>query len=65
MAKWLCPCGNQIRFSGAIPNPQEWHLLSDTESQLSVPFTLTRASMEEMAHHGSMDGARAAAGCWM
>lgn len=31
MTKWLCPCGNQIRSSGAIPNPQEWHLLSDTD----------------------------------
>jgi hypothetical protein len=31
MAKWLCPCGNQIRSSGAIPNPQEWHLLSDAD----------------------------------
>jgi hypothetical protein len=29
MAKWACPCGNQIRSSGAIPNPQEWHLTSD------------------------------------
>ena len=31
MAKWLCPCGNQIRSSGAIPNPQEWHFLSDAD----------------------------------
>jgi hypothetical protein len=29
MAKWLCQCGNQMRSSGAIPNPQEWHLVSD------------------------------------
>jgi hypothetical protein len=28
---WLCPCGNQIRSSGAIPNPQEWHFLSDAD----------------------------------
>jgi hypothetical protein len=30
VAKWVCPCGNQIRSSGSIPNPQEWHLLSDS-----------------------------------
>jgi hypothetical protein len=29
MAKWLCLCGHTIRSSGAIPNPDEWHLLSD------------------------------------
>jgi len=29
MAKWVCPCGNTIRSSGAIPNPQEWHIVSD------------------------------------
>lgn len=31
MAKWLCPCGNQIRPSGDIPNPREWHVLSDAD----------------------------------
>ena len=31
MAKWLCPCGNQIRSSGEIPNPQEWRVISDQE----------------------------------
>ena len=31
MAKWLCPCGNQIRSSGAIPNPQELHVISDAD----------------------------------
>lgn len=31
MAKWLCPCGNQIQSSGAIPNPQEWHAMSDAD----------------------------------
>lgn len=30
MAKWLCTCGNLMRSSGAMPNPQEWHLLPDT-----------------------------------
>jgi hypothetical protein len=29
MAKWSCACGNTIRSSGAIPNPQEWKLISD------------------------------------
>jgi hypothetical protein len=31
MAKWLCVCGQVIRSSGNIPNPQEWLLLSDAE----------------------------------
>ena len=31
MAKWACPCGNTIRSSGSIPNPQEWHILSDAD----------------------------------
>lgn len=29
MAKWRCLCGQVIRSSGAIPNPDEWRLLSD------------------------------------
>ena len=31
MAEWLCLCGQVIRSSGAIPNPDEWHLLSDVD----------------------------------
>lgn len=31
MAKWLCPCGNPIRSSGEIPNPQEWRIIADRE----------------------------------
>ncbi|HEU0131102.1 MAG TPA: hypothetical protein VFQ85_08945 [Mycobacteriales bacterium] len=31
MAKFLCVCGQQIRTSGAIPNPDEWRVLSDVE----------------------------------
>lgn len=31
MAKFLCVCGTPISTSGAIPNPHEWHLLSDVE----------------------------------
>ena len=31
MAKWLCPCGNQLRSSGEIPNPQEWRIIADAE----------------------------------
>jgi len=31
MAKWVCPCGNTIRSSGSIPNPQEWHIVSDAD----------------------------------
>jgi hypothetical protein len=41
MAKWRCPCGNTIRSSGAIPNPQEWHLIADAEPILEQdPMTL-------------------------
>ena len=29
MAKFLCKCGVQVRTSGAIPNPDEWHLIAD------------------------------------
>jgi hypothetical protein len=31
MAKWLCLCGQTIRSSGAISNPDEWRLLSDVD----------------------------------
>jgi hypothetical protein len=31
MAKWLCPCGNTIRSSGSIPNPQQWRIVSDSD----------------------------------
>jgi hypothetical protein len=31
MAKFLCVCGYQISTSGAIPNPNEWNLLSATD----------------------------------
>ena len=31
MAKWLCRCGNTIRSSGSIPNPQEWRLIADAD----------------------------------
>lgn len=30
MAKFECVCGEIIRTSGDIPNPIEWHLISDT-----------------------------------
>jgi hypothetical protein len=29
VANWLCAWGNEIRSSGAIPNTQEWHVISD------------------------------------
>ena len=29
MAKFACRCGETIRTSGAIPNPQQWLLTSD------------------------------------
>ena len=32
MAKFRCVCGETIRISGDIPNPIEWHLLSDVDS---------------------------------
>jgi len=31
MAKWLCRCGAEIRSSGELPNPQEWHAISDAD----------------------------------
>ena len=31
MAKFRCVCGETIRTSGDIPNPIEWHLLSDVD----------------------------------
>lgn len=31
MAKWLCPCGATMQSSGAIPNPSELLLISDTD----------------------------------
>ena len=37
MTKFACVCGEQIRISGAIPNPMEWHLIADTELDLLLP----------------------------
>lgn len=31
MAKIACKCGNVIRISGPIPNPEEWRYISDPE----------------------------------
>jgi hypothetical protein len=31
MAKFRCVCGYVISTSGEIPNPDEWHCLSDVE----------------------------------
>ncbi len=31
MARFGCACGDQIRTSGEIPNPDEWLLISDTD----------------------------------
>jgi hypothetical protein len=31
VTKFRCECGEQIRISGDIPNPTEWHLISDTD----------------------------------
>ncbi len=31
MAKFLCVCGTSLSTSGAIPNPIEWRVLSDTD----------------------------------
>jgi len=31
VAKWMCACGSTLRSSGAIPNPGEWLLVSDTD----------------------------------
>lgn len=40
MAKFRCLCGEIISTSGDIPNPHEWHLLSDVEF-LSFEPTVT------------------------
>ena len=31
MARFVCVCGEQIRTSGDVPNPMEWHILSDVD----------------------------------
>lgn len=31
MAKFRCVCGEVISTSGAIPNPNEWRILSDAD----------------------------------
>ena len=31
MGKFSCHCGDLVRVSGAIPNPQEWKILSDVD----------------------------------
>lgn len=31
MAKFVCVCSQVISASGAIPNPNEWRLMSDTD----------------------------------
>lgn len=31
MAKFKCVCGETISTSGALPNPNEWRTLSDTD----------------------------------
>lgn len=31
MAKFKCVCGHQPSTSGTIPNPSEWHCLSDAD----------------------------------
>lgn len=29
MAKFVCVCGQVLSTSGSIPNPDEWHIVSD------------------------------------
>ncbi|MEU9887485.1 hypothetical protein [Sphaerisporangium sp. NPDC051011] len=31
MSKFHCVCGNLIRISGLIPNPDEWKIISDID----------------------------------
>jgi hypothetical protein len=31
MAKFRCVCGQPLSTSGSIPNPDEWHCLSDAD----------------------------------
>jgi hypothetical protein len=31
VGKFFCTCGTIVRTSGAIPNPNEWHLIADED----------------------------------
>jgi hypothetical protein len=37
VAKFICTCGSPVRTSGAIPNPNEWHLLADEDFDPDLP----------------------------
>jgi hypothetical protein len=37
VAKFLCTCGVIVRTGGAIPNPNEWHLISDDGHDPELP----------------------------
>ncbi len=37
VAKFLCTCGAVVRTSGEIPNPNEWHLISDDDHDPELP----------------------------
>jgi len=37
VAKFLCTCGFEVRASGTMPNPDEWHLISDRDFDVEVP----------------------------
>ena len=39
VAKFLCTCGSQVRTSGPIPNPGEWHLIADRDFDVDLSAT--------------------------
>lgn len=36
MGKFRCTCGSIVRTSGSIPNPDEWHLISDHDFDVEL-----------------------------
>lgn len=47
MGKFICKCGNTIRTSGEIPNPNEWLAISDVKYD-SFETTMT---LNELYRH--------------
>ncbi|HEX6352843.1 hypothetical protein [Actinophytocola sp.] len=46
MARFRCTCGAQVRTSGDIPNPAEWHLIADRDFDVEAdPDTLLGRSV--------------------
>jgi len=50
VAKWLCPCGATVQSSGAIPNPSEWLLISDSDFDAFSGTVEAEDVYKEMTH---------------